>query len=95
MRGEALWSQASHFMEETVCWWRVCLCDLAPSPVPLCLDLAWFQSGWEGVVPVRQSAALMGLTAQEGRKGGQVLLKPGVRIPETGRSPAVSTGTSC
>lgn len=40
MHVEGFWSQASHFMEEIVCWWRVRLCDLAPSPVPLCPNLA-------------------------------------------------------
>ena len=93
---EGFWSQASHFMEEIVCWWRVRLCDLAPSPVPLCPNLAWFQSGWEGVVPVRKHAGLTGLMAPGRLKDGQVLLKLGGCAPKTADlSPAVSTGTRC
>lgn len=57
---ESLCSQASDFREGRTGSWQGCLCGLAPSPAPLCLSLAWFQSGWEGIIiPVRVSAGLM------------------------------------
>lgn len=58
---------------------------LGSFPIPLCLQLAWFQSGWEGTVPASLSA---GVTEPAGlqrtlvpgrRKGRRVLLalRPG------------------